>query len=71
MIATAAAATADDELVFSRLATCPRDKLFAAGPSQRESLNGSRRPHGRAVSAEIDLRPGGAGQVTIQGPDGA
>jgi len=71
MIATAAAATADDELVFSLLANGPRDKLPCCWIEPARMTRWFTPPPWKAASAEVDLRPGGAGQITIQGPDGA
>jgi uncharacterized protein YndB with AHSA1/START domain len=70
MAATAAAGTAAHELVLERLIDVSRDKLFRCWTEPSLITQWFTPPPWKTVAAEIDLRPGGASLVTMQGPDG-
>jgi len=70
MAATAAAGTAAHELVLERLIDVSRDKLFRCWTEPSLITQWFTPPPWKTVAAEIDLRPGGASLVTMQGPHG-
>lgn len=67
----ASPATADNELVLSRLIDVPRNKLFRCWAEPALITRWFTPPPWKTVAAEIDLRAGGTSLITMQGPDGS
>jgi uncharacterized protein YndB with AHSA1/START domain len=65
-----AAADTLHELVLTRLIDAPRDKLFRCWTEPELITQWFTPPPWKTVAAQIDLRPGGASLITMQGPDG-
>lgn len=70
MPSPAPANPASHELVLSRLIPVPRHKLFRCWTEPALITQWFTPPPWKTVAAEIDLRPGGASNITMQGPDG-
>jgi uncharacterized protein YndB with AHSA1/START domain len=60
----------DHELVLTRLIDAPREKLFRCWTEPALVLQWFTPPPWKTIAAELDLRPGGASVITMQGPDG-
>jgi uncharacterized protein YndB with AHSA1/START domain len=65
-----AAATADRELVLSRLIDATREKLFRAWTEPGLLKQWFAPLPWTTPHAELDVRPGGASLVVMRGPDG-
>jgi len=65
-----AAATADRELVLSRLIDAPREKLFRAWTEPALLKQWFAPLPWTTPHAELDVRPGGASLVVMRSPDG-
>jgi uncharacterized protein YndB with AHSA1/START domain len=63
-------ATANRELILTRLIDVPRDKLFRCWTEPALITQWFTPPPWKTVAAEVDLRSGGANVITMQGPDG-
>lgn len=63
-------ATAIHELVLTRLIDVPRDKLFRCWTESALITRWFTPPPWKTIAAEVDVRPGGASLITMQGPDG-
>jgi uncharacterized protein YndB with AHSA1/START domain len=70
MPSSADASVSSRELVLTRLINVPRDKLFRCWTEPALITRWFTPPPWKTVAAEIDLRPGGASVITMQGPDG-
>jgi uncharacterized protein YndB with AHSA1/START domain len=62
--------SADRDLVLSRVIDVPRDKLYRAWTEPALLKQWFTPPPYKTTVAEIDLRPGGASYIVMQGPDG-
>ncbi len=63
-----ATATADRELVLTRIIPAPRERIFRAWTTQLSHWWG---PHGMTTPfVEMDLRPGGVFRTVMRAPDG-
>ena len=62
--------TAAHELVLTRLIKAPRHQLFRCWTEPALITRWFTPPPWKTISAEIDVRPGGASLITLQGPDG-
>ena len=58
------------ELVLTRLIDAPRRALFRCWTEPALITQWFTPPPWKTVAAEVDLRPGGASLITMQGPDG-
>lgn len=67
---TASAFPADRELVLNRLLDAPREKLFRCWTEPKLITQWFTPPPFRTISAELDLRAGGASVIVMRGPDG-
>lgn len=63
--------TAAHELVLTRLINAPRHPLFRCWTEPALITQWFTPPPWKTIAAEIDLRPGGASLITMQGPDGS
>jgi uncharacterized protein YndB with AHSA1/START domain len=63
-------AAADHDLILTRLIDVPRDKLYRCWTEPQLITQWFTPPPWITVSAEVDLRPGGASVVVMRGPDG-
>ena len=63
-------ASADHELVLTRLIDVPRDKLYRCWTEPRLITQWFTPPPWTTPSAQVDVRPGGASLITMRGPDG-
>jgi uncharacterized protein YndB with AHSA1/START domain len=63
-------AEAAHELVLTRLIDAPREKLFRCWTEPALITQWFTPPPWKTVSAETDLRSGGASLIVMQGPDG-
>lgn len=63
-------ATAIHELVLTRVTDVPRDKLFRCWTEPALITRWFTPPPLKTIAAEVDVRPGGASLITMQGPDG-
>ena len=68
---TAAPATAAHELVLTRLIDAPRHRVYRCWTEPALIVQWFTPPPWKTIAAEIDVRPGGANLITMQGPDGA
>ena len=68
---TAAPATAAHELVLTRLIDAPRHKVYRCWTEPALIVRWFTPPPWKTIAAEIDVRPGGANLITMQGPDGS
>jgi uncharacterized protein YndB with AHSA1/START domain len=64
------AATADRELVLSRIIDAPPEKVFRAWTEADLLCQWFTPPPFTTPHAELDVRPGGANLVVMRGPDG-
>ena len=62
--------TAAHELVLTRLIKAPRHQLFRCWTEPALITRWFTPPPWKTIAAEIDVRPGGASLITLQGPDG-
>ena len=62
--------TAAHELVLTRLINAPRHALFRCWTEPALITQWFTPPPWKTIAAEIDVRPGGASLITMQGPDG-
>ena len=62
--------TAVHELMLTRLIGVQRDKLFRCWTEPALITQWFTPPPWKTVAAEVDVRPGGASLITMQGPDG-
>ena len=62
--------TAAHELVLTRLIKAPRHQLFRCWTEPALITRWFTPPPWTTIAAEIDVRPGGASLITLQGPDG-
>jgi uncharacterized protein YndB with AHSA1/START domain len=68
---TATATPSDDrELVLTRLIDVPRHQLFRCWTEPALIVQWFTPPPWKTIRAEMDVRPGGASCITMQGPDG-
>jgi len=68
---TATATLSDDrELVLTRLIDVPRHQLFRCWTEPALIVQWFTPPPWKTIRAEMDVRPGGASCITMQGPDG-
>ncbi len=58
------------ELVLTRLIDVPRDKLFRCWTEPALIVQWFTPPPWKTIHAALDVRPGGASCITMQGPDG-
>lgn len=65
-----AAPAAVHELVLTRLIDVSRDKLFRCWTEPALIVQWFTPPPWKTISAEVDVRTGGASLITLQGPDG-
>ena len=70
MPATPAQAEAAHQLLLTRLIPAPRHSLFRCWTEPALITQWFTPPPWKTIAAEIDLRPGGASLITMQGPDG-
>ncbi len=70
MPATPAQAEATHQLLLTRLIPVPRHALFRCWTEPALIIQWFTPPPWKTIVAEIDLRPGGASLITMQGPDG-
>ena len=70
MPATPAQAEAAHQLLLTRLIPVPRHSLFRCWTEPALITQWFTPPPWKTIAAEIDLRPGGASLITMQGPDG-
>ena len=68
---TAAPATVAHELVLTRLIDAPRHKVYRCWIEPALIVRWFTPPPWKTIAAEIDVRPGGANLITMQGPDGS
>jgi uncharacterized protein YndB with AHSA1/START domain len=70
---TTATATPSDEreLVLTRLIDVPRHQLFRCWTEPALIVQWFTPPPWKTIRAEMDVRPGGASCITMQGPDGS
>jgi uncharacterized protein YndB with AHSA1/START domain len=64
------AASAENELVVTRLIAAPRDKLYRCWTEPQLITRWFTPPPWKTIAAEVDLRAGGANVIVMQGPDG-
>jgi uncharacterized protein YndB with AHSA1/START domain len=68
---TATATPSDDrELVLTRLIDVPRHQLFRCWTEPALIVQWFTPPPWKTIRAEMNVRPGGASCITMQGPDG-
>ena len=61
---------AKHELLLTRLIDAPRHRLYRCWTEPALITRWFTPPPWKTIAAEIDLRPGGASLITMQGPDG-
>jgi uncharacterized protein YndB with AHSA1/START domain len=61
---------ADRELVLTRLLDAPRDKVFRCWTDPALVIKWFTPPPWTTTHAELDVRPGGASLIVMNGPDG-
>ena len=61
---------ATHELLLTRLIDAPRHRLYRCWTEPALITRWFTPPPWKTIAAEIDLRPGGASLITMQGPDG-
>lgn len=65
------APTDDRELVIARLLQARREAVYRCWTDPGLITRWFTPPPWKTIAAELDLRPGGANNITMQGPDGA
>jgi len=70
MMAVTATPSDARELVLTRLIDVPRHKLFRCWTEPALIVQWFTPPPWETIHAEMDVRPGGASCITMQGPDG-